>query len=168
MNRRLALAAALGLSTGLGATTSAQTPAPGPASKGTTMTQHAAGTFDVKMQPLPADEKVPGLKVARYGIEKQWKGGFEGTSRAEMMATGSPQGSGAYVAIEHMAGTLNGRSGSFTVVHRGNMRNPTDYDLIIDVVPGSGTDRLAGISGRVKIVIADGKHSYEIDYTLPD
>ena len=48
------------------------------------------------------------------------------------------------------------------------MRKNADYNLIIDVVPDSGTGQLAGLAGRVKIVIADGKHSYEIDYTLPD
>jgi hypothetical protein len=40
--------------------------------------------------------------------------------------------------------------------------------LIITVVPDSGTGQLAGISGKMTIKIADGgKHSYDFEYTLP-
>jgi Protein of unknown function (DUF3224) len=39
--------------------------------------------------------------------------------------------------------------------------------LSVTVVPDSGTGELAGISGEFKIVIADGKHSYEFNYALP-
>jgi hypothetical protein len=41
-------------------------------------------------------------------------------------------------------------------------------DLIITVVPDSGTGDLVGLAGRMDIIIANGKHSYEFDYTLPD
>jgi Protein of unknown function (DUF3224) len=36
------------------------------------------------------------------------------------------------------------------------------------VVPDSGTDELAGLSGTMEIVIAEGKHSYVLDYALPE
>ena len=39
---------------------------------------------------------------------------------------------------------------------------------LITVVPDAGTGQLAGITGTVTIVIEGGKHSYVIDYTLPD
>jgi hypothetical protein len=35
------------------------------------------------------------------------------------------------------------------------------------VVPDSGTGQLTGIAGKMNIIIAAGKHSYEFDYTLP-
>src|SRR5262245_2486434 len=90
--------------------------------KGRTMAQET-GTFEVKVQPLPADEKVPGLKVGRYAVDKQWKGQFEGTSKGEMMtAEVAVPGSGGYAAVEQLTGTLDGRAGSFTVVHRGTMQ----------------------------------------------
>ena len=40
-------------------------------------------------------------------------------------------------------------------------------DLTVTVVPDSGTEGLAGISGRLGIEIRDGKHFYELDYELP-
>jgi hypothetical protein len=41
-------------------------------------------------------------------------------------------------------------------------------DLTITVIPDTGTDELVGLEGRMNIIIADGKHSYEFEYTLPD
>jgi hypothetical protein len=35
------------------------------------------------------------------------------------------------------------------------------------VIPDSGTGQLTGLAGTMKIIIAEGKHSYEFDYSLP-
>jgi hypothetical protein len=40
--------------------------------------------------------------------------------------------------------------------------------LTVAVVPDSGTDELLDISGNLSIEIADGKHFYTFDYTLPE
>lgn len=41
--------------------------------------------------------------------------------------------------------------------------------LTISVVPDSGTGQLAGIAGKMTINVAsDGRHSYELEYTLPE
>jgi len=41
-------------------------------------------------------------------------------------------------------------------------------NLAITVVPESSTGELVGISGKMNITIAaDGKHSYDLEYTLP-
>jgi Protein of unknown function (DUF3224) len=39
--------------------------------------------------------------------------------------------------------------------------------MMVKVVPGSGTGEFKGISGTFKIIIADGKHSYDLEYQLP-
>jgi hypothetical protein len=41
------------------------------------------------------------------------------------------------------------------------------YKLTVMVVPGSGTGELAGITGAMTITIANGKHSWTLEYTLP-
>jgi hypothetical protein len=41
------------------------------------------------------------------------------------------------------------------------------FELIVKVVPGSGTGDLTGISGAMTIKIVGGKHSYQFEYTLP-
>ena len=40
--------------------------------------------------------------------------------------------------------------------------------LSITVVPDSGTGELAGLAGRMTIEIADGKHSYDFEYTIAE
>jgi hypothetical protein len=39
--------------------------------------------------------------------------------------------------------------------------------LNIVVVPDSGTGQLTGISGTMTIVIVNGKHTYDLAYTIP-
>jgi hypothetical protein len=46
--------------------------------------------------------------------------------------------------------------------------NRGDATLTVKVVPDSGTGALLGLSGSMKIIIADGKHFYELDYELPE
>jgi hypothetical protein len=141
----------------------AQTPSTAPAHpRETTVTQHASGTFEVKITPQETD--APG--VSRMSVDKQFHGDLEGTSKGEMLANGSASGSGVYVALEVVTGTLQGRTGSFALHHTGIMDGgaPT---LDVRVVPGSGTGELAGIAGTFRIIIEGGKHSYALDYTLP-
>jgi hypothetical protein len=125
----------------------------------------ATGPFDVKM--IPADDK-SGDGVTRMLIDKHYHGDLDGTAKGQMLTTGiSANKSGAYVAMEKFTGTLKGRSGSFALHHTGIMTGGAP-DLTIAVVPDSGTGELAGITGKMKIIIAaDGKHSYELEYTLP-
>jgi hypothetical protein len=40
--------------------------------------------------------------------------------------------------------------------------------LAIKVVPDSGAEGLTGLTGALDIKIVDGKHSYTLDYALPD
>src|SRR5215510_896655 len=68
---------------------------------------HARGTFEVDVKPLPGDEKVPGLGVGRMSYSKQWRGDLEGTSKGEMMTAGGAEGSGGYVAIEQVECTVS-------------------------------------------------------------
>ena len=133
------------------------------------MTSHASGTFEVKVKPLPADEKVDGLIVGRMAFDKQFVGDLEGTSKGEMMtAEAGVEGSRGYVAIERVDGTLRGRKGTFVLLHQGTMKRGGDFKLMIAVVPDSGTGQLVGLTGTIAIVINDGTHSYEFDYTLPE
>jgi hypothetical protein len=99
-------------------------------------------------------------------MDKQFSGDLEGTSKGQMLAAMTDtSGSAGYVAIGRVKGTLHGRSGTFALQHSGTMTRGAPQ-LIITVVPDSGTDQLAGLGGRMTINIVDGKHSYEFDYTL--
>ncbi|MEP6570358.1 MAG: DUF3224 domain-containing protein [Acidobacteriota bacterium] len=129
------------------------------------MTTRASGTFDVKMTPQTPDDK-GAVAVGRFSLEKQFQGDLHGTSQGEMLAiTTAVPGSAGYVAMEQVSGTLNGRTGTFALQHTGTM-NRGEPQLSVNVVPDSGTGELAGLSGRLDIKIADGKHFYEFDYAI--
>ena len=75
------------------------------------MTSRATGTFEVKMAPQEAPE-TPG--VGRMLLDKQFHGDLEGTSKGEMLTAMTPvKESAGYVAIERVAGRLQGRIGTF-------------------------------------------------------
>src|SRR5215813_11576600 len=80
-----------------------------------TIMQHATGPFDVKVTPQKPDSEVAqAANLGRMSIDKQYHGDLEGTGKGEMIATPfEAKGSGAYVALERVTGTLNGRKGSF-------------------------------------------------------
>lgn len=130
------------------------------------MTNHASGTFDVKMMPQAPDDKADGPAVGRYSLEKEFHGDIEGTSRGEMLAVGTAvEGSAGYVAMEQVSGKLNGRQGSFALQHSGTMTRGA-AQLVVTVVPDSGTGELVGLAGKMEIKIADGKHFYDLAFTL--
>jgi hypothetical protein len=129
------------------------------------VTTHAAGTFDVKLTPQGSDPAL-GTSLGRMSIDKQFRGDLEGASTGEMLIAGTDvKGSAGYVAIERVTGTLHGKSGSFTLQHSGTLTRGASQ-LIVTVVPDSGTGDLVGLAGALVIIITDGKHSYEFDYTL--
>jgi len=74
--------------------------------------------------------------------------------------------SAGYVAMERVTGKLHGRSGSFALQHSGTMTRGAQQ-LTITVVPDSGTGELVGLVGTMAIIIAEGKHLYELEYSLP-
>ncbi len=128
----------------------------------------ATGTFEVKLSPQAPDNKVAGATLGRMSGDKQIHGDLEGAGKGEMLsAVTNVKGSAAYVAIEHVTGTLNGRSGTFVLQHSGTMTRGAQH-LTITVVPDSGTGQLAGLAGKMSIKIADGKHFYDFEYTLPE
>jgi len=132
------------------------------------MTILATGTFEVKLNPLAADDKSEDATLGRMSIDKQFHGDLEATSKGQMLsAVTAVKGSAGYVAIERVSGTLHGRNGTFVLQHSGTMTRGAPQQSVT-VVPDSGTGQLVGLAGRMAINIADGKHSYDFEYTLTE
>jgi hypothetical protein len=129
------------------------------------MTTHASGAFEVTITPQ-AEDAAAGSVLGRMSIDKQFYGDLEAISKGEMLTASTDTGSAVYVAIERVTGTLHGRSGAFVLIHNGAMTRDTQQ-LTITVVRDSGTGELTGLAGSMTITIADGKHSYDFEYTLP-
>lgn len=129
------------------------------------MTNRARGTFEVAMVPQ-SDEQASSAGFARMTIDKTFAGDLVGTSKGQMLAAVTAvQGSAGYVAIERVEATLHGKKGAFVLQHTGTMTRGAPA-LEVTVVPDSATDQLAGLSGRMSVIIEGKKHLYEFDYSL--
>ena len=127
----------------------------------------AKGTFEVTLHPrdLTFADELPGL--GRLSIEKHFHGDLEASSKGEMLsAVASAKGSGGYVAVERVTGTLHGKKGSFVLQHFGTMDRGTPA-LTIAVVPDTGTEELAGLEGTMTIEIVEKLHHYHFAFALP-
>ncbi|HWY23442.1 MAG TPA: DUF3224 domain-containing protein [Nevskia sp.] len=124
----------------------------------------ATGSVETEFIPLSADQAA-GSILTRMAIEKRFSGSLEASGSGEMLSAVAGGGSSAYVAIERISGSLQGRSGSFVLQHSGTVTRGTVL-YSIEVVPDTGTGELAGLSGRMQVHQVDGRHSYEFDYSL--
>lgn len=131
------------------------------------MTHRATGPFDVKLTPQPPEAENPAL--GRMTIDKQFHGELEAVSQGQMLsAVTSTKGSAGYVALESVSATLGGRKGTFVLQHSGTM-DRGQSQLIVSVVPDSGTAGLRGLSGNMQIRIEPGgQHFYDFDYQISE
>jgi hypothetical protein len=133
------------------------------------VTSHfAAGPFDVKLAPQALSPVAEHSGLGRMSLDKQFHGALEAASTGELLGfRDAALGSGGYVAMETVRGTLDGRAGTFVLQHSSTMMRGTPAQSIT-VVPDSGTGALAGLTGRMVVDIAPGgAHSYRFDYVLP-
>jgi hypothetical protein len=136
------------------------------AEKAVALMKQAKGSFEVKVTPITLTDPMDTGGFGRLALAKTFHGDLTGTSVGMMLAsTDAAQTSGGYVALEQVTGTLQGKTGSFTLMHNGTM-TPQSMEMRIMVVPASGTDELEGIAGTFKIIIEGKKHFWEFEYSL--
>lgn len=124
------------------------------------------GQFAIKAIPLELGDVEKRLGATRMAFEKRFSGPLDATSLVVMLGLMNKDlGSGAYVALEKIDGALNGRKGSFSLQHSSSM-NRGKPEQSITVVPDSGTNELVGLSGRMKIDVVNGEHSFTFEYSL--
>jgi len=127
----------------------------------------AEGTFDITRWDDETYLDDAGIKLGHVSVTKAFHGALTGTSTARLLTAGGPvAGSAAYVAVERFVGSLDGVDGSFVLYHSAVMSGG-DSEMSVRIVPDSGTGKLAGISGTLRIdIAADGTHSYHLDYEV--
>ncbi len=132
----------------------------------------AIAKFDVtKWDDKPYDEPDDGPRLSQVVVHKQFTGDLQGTSSAQVLmcqadATDYLLGAG-YIASEKVTGALHQREGSFVIQHGGLSGGGTDPYTFGQIVPGSGTGDLAGISGTATIARDDdNNHTLVLDYEM--
>ncbi|MCB0996718.1 MAG: DUF3224 domain-containing protein [Acidimicrobiales bacterium] len=130
------------------------------------MSARAIGAFEISLQPDDADEL--GGVVHRMVFTKSFSGDLDGVGEGVMLSGGDPQtGNAGYVAVEVFRGRVHGREGTVLFQQFGQM-DATGQRLLYEIVGGSGTGELAGISGRLELTIDAAGHHVELEYELPD
>jgi hypothetical protein len=129
----------------------------------------AKGSFEVTLAPLGEGGRPSAWAPGRMALDKRFHGDLEATSQGEMMtAMSDTKGSGGYTAFEKVQGTLQGRHGSFVLLHHGLMSRGVPGEWGVTVVPDSGTEGLKGLEGRMTITITGKDHVYTLEYSLPE
>ena len=110
----------------------------------------------------PFDEPEAGPKLTRAHVKKSFHGDLSGTGNLMYVMAHLEGGSASFSGYEKVVGSLGGRSGSFVLRHSGSY-DGEKATATYEVVPGSGTGELAGLSGTGGF---SAGHAEEHDMTL--
>ena len=133
----------------------------------------ASGTFSVEsftaaeLDPPPV-AVTTGLPVGVATMEKRFEGEISGRSATLFTAAfDQATGVGTYVAMESFEGSVAGVDGAFNFVHSATTHGTDRSAEHFVIVPSSGTDGLAGITGTGGLAVdEDGTHRIRLDYEL--
>lgn len=126
------------------------------------------GRFDLTGWAEEAYDDADGARLVKVRNTKTFEGGISATSSTELLQAIAGDGGAAYVGMERVEGEIDGRKGTFVLRHSASMTPAGGGDMRVDVVPGSATGDLAGLTGELTITMtAEREHTYSFAYTLP-
>jgi len=100
-----------------------------------------------KYEPATYDEPAEAPVLARIHVEESFSGDISGDGVVEFLQAARADGSGSFVGIERVTGTVAGREGTFLLQDAGTVEgNVVSGEWF--VIPGSGTGGLAGLRGE--------------------
>ncbi len=106
------------------------------------------GEFEVtQWDQTPYGDEAHGPALARATVRKTFRGDIDGISVAEVLLAGAEGGRG-YLASEVFTGVIAGRRGTVVFQH-GGIDDGADPFTYGSIVPGTGTEELAGLAGAV-------------------
>lgn len=120
-----------------------------------------SGSFEVEL--TPQDDGA--AQAGRMLIEKVYRGDMIGSGTGQMISKRTDGGAAVYYAIEEFAGSLKGKSGGFTLLHKGHM-DKESQSLEVTILEGSGSGELESISGSMTILQDESGHRYELEFQL--
>jgi hypothetical protein len=127
----------------------------------------ATGEFEIASWDEDTYQELEGeAKLTRASVTQTFTGDISGTGDVQWLMCYGPDGTARFVGLQRVQGTIGGRSGSFVI------ESPGDFDGARaagqwSILPGSGTDGLAGIRGEGGFEAPLGsKASYMLDYSF--
>lgn len=124
-------------------------------------------TFSVKSW----DEKTyaeldGGRKLTRVLAAFTYTGELQAEGQFEYLMAYANDGTGRFVGLEQVNGTLNGQAGTFVVQHTGTF-DPTSVKTNWLIVAGTGTGALEKLQGSADVVLmGHGPYTMALQYEL--
>ncbi|MBN8737341.1 MAG: DUF3224 domain-containing protein [Xanthomonadales bacterium] len=110
-------------------------------------TTRADATTTVRVyQQVVYDGPAEGPALSRIHLGELFSGDIEACGITEFLQATHADGSASFVGIERVVGTLGGRRGTFLIESTGSLSG-NEVSAEWRVIPGSGTDELAGLRG---------------------
>lgn len=126
--------------------------------------------FQVTLWDLKSYDETPDSPTLSRGTVKKSFDGIEasGESTGEILMYSAADGSAAYTVLDKFTVELDGRKGTFVVVH-GATHSPRETSRAVGTIaPNSGTGELAGISGTIEFKSDETGKNIILDFTLED
>jgi hypothetical protein len=132
------------------------------------MPTRVCAPFEVDFEAEPPHHEGEGATFGSATVRKTFSGPVEGSSEARLLGVqAAGEGSQAYVATERFDGAIEGRAGSFAMVHGGVMSRGEAIANWLVIVPDSGTEQLSGLRGDGAFdVDPEGAHTFIVEYSL--
>jgi len=112
------------------------------------MAQKATSTAGFeKWEETPIAQKENQPKFTRAAVVNTYAGDLEGKGHLEYQMAYITEKHAPFHAYEQFVGTLHGKSGTFVLAHQGEWKDGA-AKASWNIVPGSGTGELKGISGK--------------------
>lgn len=131
------------------------------------MRTYAMATFTItSWDEKPYHEADDGAKMTRAEVAYAYTGDIAGESAVQYLMASGPDGTGEFVGLERVTGTVGGKAGSFVLRHTGSF-TATGVTGTLHVVPGSGTGDLEGLRGTGDLAVSgEGPYPFALDYAF--
>ncbi|WP_109507132.1 DUF3224 domain-containing protein [Nocardioides speluncae] len=132
------------------------------------MATTATGTVENKSWDQTPYADVDGATTIAVATgQDRYHGDIEGDAEWRGLTIAEPDGSGTFHSVQRMTCTIAGSSGSF-VLRMSGVFDPEGSRADWEVVPGSGTGELAGITGTGGFDAEGESATYTLAYSLGD
>ena len=131
-------------------------------------TRRASARIEVsRWDPKSYDQRPGAAELVHVDVEETFSGDLTGDGRATFLQVVADDGSASFVGVERFVGSLAGHDGSFVLQDQGTLSADGKVAGTWFVVPGSGTEKLAGLrgDGGFQAELGQSAEAY-IDYEL--
>jgi Protein of unknown function (DUF3224) len=112
------------------------------------MSRHIEARFEIaSWDETPFEDGDEATKLTEVLVAKRYEGDIKGTSTTKWLMAYAADKSALFVGVEHITGTIGGKTGGIVLIHDGEYR---DGVASAELRVASGTEGLAKVAGTGK------------------